>query len=254
MRLKPPKRFWLPKQGNRPEEYEDASLMVYSAGRAGSHVAKIALSDGASESSFAREWAQALTQRFIDRPPPLSDMTLAGLSEWMQPCQERWHSLVPWDKLPWHGEAKTRSGALATLVGLTVAAAADNALAWRSAAVGDTCLFVVRDDALLLAFPLESASQFDNTPSLLCSNPANNAISARDVHQTSGLCQRGDRFILATDALSRWFLESCSGGGKPWDRLLELESESQWREWVEGERSGLTMRNDDMTLVTVEVV
>ena len=254
MRLRAPKRYWLPKDGNRTEEYEDAYLMVYPAGWSGRHLAKIALSDGASESAFAKQWAQVLTQRFVDCPLPASDITVARMAEWMQPCQERWHRLVPWDRLPWHGEAKTRAGALATFLGLTVVAGANNSLAWCAAAVGDTCLFVVRDDALLQAFPLESASQFDNAPSLLCSNPANNAVAVREVHQSSGLCQRGDWFILASDALSCWFLESFSTGDKPWNRLLGLESESQWMEWVREERSGLTMRNDDMTLVMIEVV
>ena len=107
-------------------------------------MARVAVSDGTSESAFAREWARILTDAFVDRPPNLSDLTPDSLSDWLKARQAEWHDGVPWAQLPWHGEAKAQAGAFATLQGLTMEAAPDDSrpLSWQAVAVGDSCLFV----------------------------------------------------------------------------------------------------------------
>ena len=257
MRLRPPTEFWLPKAGNDPEEYEDAFRVAYprQIGVSGCAVARVAVSDGASESAFAREWANALTDAFVARPPGLGSLTQDALGAWLLPAQEAWHSGVPWDRLPWHGEAKARAGAFATLVGLTIGAVPDNSgrLVWQALAVGDSCFFVVRDDRLWLSFPLEDASQFDNSPALICSNPDNAGDLWEGVRLQSGECAAGDLFILASDALACWFLARTVAGEKPWQSLAALDS-SGWDAWVGEQRRARLMRNDDTTLVTIEAV
>ena len=257
MILQPPKKLWSAKAGNRPEECEDASRVVYPhrIGASGRRLARAAVSDGASESAFAGEWAHALTDAFAARPPDLSGLTEESFTAWLSPAQDDWHSGVPWDRLPWHGEAKAKAGAFATLLGLTVHAAPNDArrLSWRAAAVGDSCLFIVRDDRLRLSFPLEDAAEFDNNPALLCSNPANAGKLGEELRLHSGQCAAGDVFILATDALACWFLARHAAGEKPWETLLALDS-SEWDDWVERQRQAGTMRNDDTTLVAIKVV
>ena len=255
--LLPPTELWLSKAGNGPEEYEDAFRVAYPKpiGVSGCGVARVAVSDGASESAFAREWANALTDAFVARPPGLCGLTEDSLEVWLLPAQEAWHSGVPWDRLPWHGEAKARAGAFATLLGLTIGAAPDSSgrLAWQALAVGDSCLFVVRDDRLWLSFPLEDASQFDNSPALICSNPDNVRDLWEDVSLHSGECAAGDLFILASDALACWFLARSAAGEKPWESLAALKG-SGWDAWVGEQRREGLMRNDDTTLVVIEVV
>ena len=160
MELQPPKRFESPKSGNRPDECEDASRAVYPLriGNGGSAPARVVVADGASESAFARPWAQILAQSFVDRPPDLSKFGYPGLEQWLAPGQEEWRRAVPWDRIPWHGEAKARSGAAATLLGLTISRipGEPRRLAWQTVAVGDSCLFLIRQDKLILSFPLGS--------------------------------------------------------------------------------------------------
>ena len=246
----------MPKAGNLPEEYEDAFRVVYpcESGAPDAGPARVAVSDGASESAFARQWAKILTDAFVDRPPDLSDLNADSLKRWLEPGQAEWHDGVPWDRIPWHGEAKARAGAFATLLGLNVAAEPDDCqrLSWQAVAVGDCCLFVVRDDQLCLSFPLEDAAQFDNNPALVCSNPANSAELWEEVRLQSGECAPGDRLILASDALACWFLARNAAGEKPWDTLLALD-ESGWDAWVGEQRRDGLMRNDDTTLVLIEV-
>ena len=242
----------MPKAGNRPEECEDASRVVYGYSKA-----LVAVSDGATESAFAREWATALTDAFVNRPPDLHGLTEGSLHEWLASAQEEWRGGVPWDRIPWHGEAKARAGAFATLLGLTIEAAPDNPgrLSWQATAVGDSCLFVVRDDQLLLSFPLEEAAQFNKHPALVCSNPGNAEGLWGKVRRHSGDCAPGDWLILASDALACWFLARNAAGEKPWEALealLALDPSGQ-DAWVEEQRRGRLMQNDDIMLVIIKV-
>ena len=257
MGLRPARRFQTAKAGNRPDECEDADLTMYpyAGGSYGGGPARIALSDGASESAFARQWAQILSRDFVRRPLDLSSLDGPALAGWLEPCEREWSRAVPWERIPWHGEAKTRAGAVATLLGLTVDLTPGpyGTFPWQAVAVGDCCLFVVRDDALAVSFPLEDSGQFNNTPSLVCSNPANNGGLWSRVHQLQGEFRPGDLILLASDALACWILQERESGGRPWEALLSLDSESQWSGWVETQRSQRTMRNDDTTLIAVAV-
>ena len=257
LKLRPPRTLWLPKAGNSSEEYEDSHCVAYPQriGASGNGLVRIAVADGASEAAFAREWANALTDAFAHRPPELCGLNEESLNAWLLPARERWHAGVPWDSLPWHGEAKARAGAFATLLGLTVGAAADGSggLSWRALAVGDCCLFIVRDGRLALSFPLEDASEFGITPALLCSSPDGGGAGWEAVRLLDGECAPGDLLLLATDAVACWFLAANAVGEQPWETLAALDS-STWPAWVAQQRNAGLMRNDDATLVAVEVV
>ncbi len=256
MTLQPPKRLWLPKAGNRPDEYEDAAQAVYPQriGASGRRTVRVAVADGASESAFAREWANILTDAFVDRPLDIPGLTEDTLYDWLAPAQAAWHAAVPWERVPWHGEAKARAGAFASLVGLTLGAAPDapGGLRWQAVAVGDSCLFIVRRGRLHVAFPLDDAAQFDNTPDLVCSNPDNAGALWECVRRGGGACAPGDLFILASDALACWFLAANAAGERPWETLLALDA-PEWDEWIAQRRRAGAMRNDDTTLVAIAV-
>ena len=251
MPLCPPKRFQTPKAGNRPEEYEDASRVSYSLV---ADSARIVLCDGASESAFAREWAEILSEAFVRRPLDLSELDGPSLTGWLEPCEREWNRAVPWDRIPWHGEAKTRAGALATLLALTVDLSPNRSggFPWQAAGIGDCCFFVIRDGGLELAFPLDESTQFNNTPGLICSNPANNRGLWEQVHRLRGEIRAGDVVILASDALAAWLLQEYESGGKPWETLVSLNTD-EWEVWVQAQRAERSMRNDDTTLIIIEV-
>ena len=251
MPLIPPKTWRIPKDGNRPGECEDAFRVVFPSG--GPTVMRAAVSDGASESAFSRLWAQTLVDAFVDRPLDLGGLTEESLLGWLRCCQDDWHAAVPWDRIPWHGEAKARAGSFATLLGLSLSAANEpGALLWEAAAVGDSCLFLVREDHLLVSFPLDDPARFDNNPPLVCSNPVNMGPLWDRVRRTGGECFPGDRFILASDALSAWFLARHASGEVPWETLEKLDA-SDRDPWVADQRRTRGVRNDDITLVIAQV-
>ena len=250
--MHPPKRFRESKSGNSPEECEDATWISYPAGNG---PARLALCDGASESAFAREWAEILTRSFVRRPLDLPVLDSPSLFGWLASCGKEWDGEVPWDRIPWHGEAKTKAGALATLLGMAITPACNGSggVEWQAVAIGDSCLFIVRDNALLLSFPLDSPAQFDNTPHLLCSNPKNNGGLWDRVRQLEGTCLPGDLIILASDALACWILQQCDSGDKPWEVFEDVQTDGEWASWVQARRNERTMSNDDTTLIAVNV-
>lgn len=227
--------YGLPKAGNSSTDYEDSWL---SSGN------RFAVADGATESSFAKIWADALVRQFTALRPAVKD-----LLDWMIPIQKRWAEDVNSRQLAWFAAEKAQLGAFSTLLGLEL----HEDRTWWAVAVGDTCLFQIRQSTLLCAFPLSHASQFGTTPALLSSNPTKNRELASWVIEHSGDLESGDLFFLATDAVACWILKETEQGKNPWETLLSLDSESAFSRLIEEARLSGSMRNDDVTLLIVRV-
>ena len=229
----------VPKGGCTAAECEDASAADPDA-------ARFAVADGASESAFAGEWALLLAEAYVADPPG-SD----GWPAWLAPVRKRWLARVGGRAMPWYLEEKFDAGAFATLLGVELRRGRGGAVAWRAAAVGDSCLFQVRGDKLVRSFPLTSAAEFGSRPALLGSRggpPAGSPPARRE-----GEARPGDSLLLMTDALAQWFLAEAEAGGKPWRELPALRDEGGFAEWVEARRAAGALRNDDVTLLTIRV-
>jgi hypothetical protein len=228
----------VPRRGHRAEEYEDAHAADAEAGR-------FAVADGASETSFAGQWARLLAEGFVGAEAREPD-------EWVAQLRERWKGEVDELPLPWYAEAKREEGAYATFLGLELGGAAEEGDGtWWAVAVGDACLFQVRDDQLLYAFPLECSGDFDNRPGLLCSRPGKDG---GEQLVAEGDWLPGDVFFLMTDALACWFLRECEEGRYPWDDLTGFAGETALEDFarrIEALRECEGLKNDDVTLIQV---
>lgn len=242
--------FWLPKAGSSEEDYEDAIAIGSTA---------MAIADGATESSFARAWARALTEGFACQP--LSEKPdLTELMERVGPLQQQWHAGIAWDRLPWFAEDKARKGAFAALLTLRfeepLATAEREEAAeerrWHALAIGDTCLFQIRDDALHLAFPLAESAAFDSTPLLLSSNPARNLQVWDHAQALTGSFKAGDILLLMTDALAKWFLLEIETGSRPWHTLCALTEQAEFAELTVTLRAAHRLKNDDTSLICIK--
>ena len=246
--------FRLPKGGNRSAEYEDA----YATGpddAAELDVFRCAVADGATETSFARQWAQLLATgycagQFDDTP----------LAEALAPLQAAWRAEIGGLALPWYAEEKARQGAFAALAGLTLTGKEDQAGGtWTALAAGDSCLFQIRADTLHAALPLTTAAAFTNQPALLATEPARNAVFVEDpAVQYTGDWEPNDEFYLLTDALACWFLGAHERGERPWAALAGFATagvagDHAFAGWVAERRVEHELRNDDVTLVRVVV-
>ena len=251
--------FWCEKAGTRPDEYEDAFAPA-SLGSPSGLIGDVAspflaaVADGATEASFSQLWARLLVRSFCRgalEPNALSDSLARSQGLWA-----RVHGRKP---LPWYAEEKRRMGAFAAFVGITIGdyrhARVDSGR-WNAWAVGDCCLFQVRADRFVRRFPLVRSAEFDSRPVLIPSLPAWNASIANAVRQASGRWRTGDRFYLMSDALAAWFLRESEAKNTPWRGLARLrreQADAHFTAWIQDLRAGGCLRNDDVTLVCIEL-
>lgn len=239
MRLRA-RAFWLPKAGNPVEDWEDAC--AFSEARS-----LLSLSDGASSSFRAHEWASTLVQGFLACPPAAPNL----------PALEAWvgERAVEFEALPspyggaWYVDEAASRGAFATFLGFAMDADSGGAETdWTAMAVGDSCLFQVRAGRCIHAFPLNDPDAFTSTPELLSSKELDRAYGARAAVISQGRCEAGDVFLLATDALAQWALRNALGGGDVWSILAGLRHET-FLALLATLRGANAIENDDVTLV-----
>jgi hypothetical protein len=256
------KSFCLHKEGNDPKDYEDAFAWSEDGKR-------IAIADGAASGFESRLWSKALAQAYLHEVP---DTTEEAVAAWLSRPMENWNNSIHWERLKWYQVEKARHGAFSTLLGITfdqpalehrlgVSNSAANATAddrvrhnnsWSAIAVGDACLFQIREDGLLCHFPVAYSSDFGVTPPLLSTRSQYNLRSLHELKTQSGSYQVGDLFILATDAVAEWFLRQIESNQKPWQQLTSLDQQS-FLTFIQGLREQQEISNDDVTLLLVSV-
>jgi serine/threonine protein phosphatase PrpC len=235
--------FALHKDGNQPDEYEDAYAGNPTSGR-------FAIADGASESSFANLWAKLLVQGFV---ASRGQTTL----NWLMPLQRKWAESVDRLELDWFGEEKRQQGAFATFLGLVLQKGQGGESRWRAVAVGDCCLFQVRQGKLLVSFPASRPADFNNRPPLLCSRSRGGREGLSRAQRKVGKWQKHDRFFLMSDALAEWFLRRHEQQRTPWDsllrRLAEPDPTAAMTAYIEQLRQQRALTNDDVTLLVIDL-
>jgi hypothetical protein len=94
-----------------------------------------------------------------------------------------------------------------------------------------------------------AADQFGSAPLLVRSNPGFKTLALA----AAGVCEPGDRFVLATDAVAaRLFKSSANGPGPEWEQFESITEET-WRDDLDTLRRANDMVNDDCTLVVLRV-
>ncbi len=208
------------KLGNSKEDYEDAFTSLDSF-KSNDDGLRIAISDGATESSFSKEWANILVNSFSNKTFDLeNDSFLLGLVN-------QWKEKIKDIDLTWFASQKVNAGAYATFLGIDLDL---RAATWSAVSVGDSCLFVVREGQLLKSFPLTNESEFGNNPDLISSLENGNLNLETKIKKMSGTLRAGDLIILATDALSAWFLRTVHDSKQPWlffDQLVDTDKKKK---------------------------
>ncbi|WP_428940421.1 protein phosphatase 2C domain-containing protein [Fontivita pretiosa] len=243
--------FWTPKRGNEDSEYEDAFWPRKSI----EHSApcfRCAVADGATETSYSGIWAKQLV-RYMCKNCPSTVFDPDGFRD----LQQRWSTIVRKRPLPWYAEEKIRLGAFAAILGMTLyQGVGQNGGTWKAVAIGDSCLVQVRGEEVLARFPLADSGAFSSRPHLLSSNPAHNSHIVAHLRTIDGTWQPGDAFYLMTDALASWFMRELEEGHTPWRILRDFDTKDEvkpFREWVESLRAQRAVRNDDVTLLRVDL-
>jgi hypothetical protein len=258
--------FSVPKRGSSPQEYEDAVWVGPDGDGSGERRASsltMAIADGASESLLAGRWARRLVGVFgtnratRTRPAFIATYRTAvggwddEVNEYVMQREERDHPIQ------WYEEPGLAKGAHATILAVEFRDGRSGRVpTWSASAIGDSCLFQVRDELLYASFPMSDATSFTYQPPLLGSRGADESVLRRHVKVTTRDWERGDSFYLMTDALAAWFLRLNECGGRPWEPLRDmdtLDAALDFEGWVEERRDRDQMNNDDTTLVRVDM-
>lgn len=248
--------FWLPRHGSPVEHYEDAFCPRGTGVQRGPRL-RVAVADGASESMLSGLWAELLVRSWCrSRRRDMAGAVEAAMSAWQGALgsylESRRTACRP---IEWFEQPGLDRGAHATVLGVELGWSAGEGATWRAESLGDSCLFQVRGDDLVAAFPLDDADAFGNTPPLVPTQPAQLPRVVALLERASGRCADGDVLFLATDALAAWFLASAAAGGAPWRELGALApgDAGGFAAWAGRRRHAGLLRNDDVTVLRVEV-
>lgn len=240
--------FFIQKAGNVASEYEDAYWTPQCCNHKRDSL-RLAVADGATETSFAGLWAKLLVRSYGRKHLTSRDFTE------LDRCRRVWTRVVSRKPLPWYAEEKMRSGAFSSLLGLTV----NDDGSWEAMAVGDSCLFHLRGEMLLTSFPMNHSLDFTSRPSLLSSIHRPDCPQEGLWGRTQGQWEVGDDFYLMTDALACWFLKRWEIGADPLEFLRGMNTQEGFERWVSHQRKDLAndgtpfLKNDDVTLVACHI-
>jgi serine/threonine protein phosphatase PrpC len=241
--------FSVPKVGHQERENEDAVAFDAREGW-------LAVADGATEASYSREWAEILAESLTpatSRTARMLDSLFPQrrLGPVVADLQQKWHEMVPWERLEalgWLFVEKAQQGALATFLALRIVENQE----WVAMGIGDCNLFVVDDQGKVrLSVPAQSAAEFGTSPSLVPSVPGPQVKQALDsLWRKTGKWKPRERMVVCTDAVAAYLLHTEQRGRSAIKSLIRVRSTEEFAEWVNEARMA-GMRNDDSTVAIV---
>jgi hypothetical protein len=233
--------FSCQKAGNVRTEYEDAWAI---RGSDSPTRCRVAVADGATESSFSAFWAALLVECFVRG-------RYHGLEFFSRLAAIRrlWRRKIRKRPLPWYAAEKAGRGAYAAFVGISLNAVNRG---WRAVAIGDCCLFHVKGTppnlTLATAFPLSRSEEFGSSPFLVGSSEKADDDPIPHVRVIEGVLQDNETLFFASDALAAWLLRRVERGEPAWEWAKGIATKEDFETLVAQAREDGT-RNDDMTLV-----
>ncbi len=207
----------------------------------------VTLSDGASMSYDSKAWATILVNNF--------GLNGRGISrKWLDICRAKYNLKYNYDSMNWLKQAAYEKGSHATFLSLKM----KNDII-EITAIGDTVVFILEASELLRSFPIDNSISFNRTPELFSTN-----------HIAQGLFTKSGRLkttakikyslnktvpsvgILMTDALAEWALKSVESGSNEWKKMLGMNCDNQFYEFIIGLRNDGKINIDDTTIIIVD--
>lgn len=246
--------FHRPKARASEDEWEDCA--GYDPGDpAMGRPARYVVVDGATEAYDSIRWVRQLVTAFLGQGDTAPELTPAGLDAWIERMQHRWLDEAPRAFASVFEERKFHDdGSFATFLGCEVHGLGGPRPRWTAAALGDAVLFHVRGERLVAHFPPLAPDDFGLNPDGVFTQPSERARMRAALQFAEGPLQAGDLLLFATDALAAWIVqESRRDPGACVGVLAAMEHPAEFRRFVAGERNARRMKNDDVTLLRVQV-
>ncbi len=264
------KTYWLAKDSENPEQYQDAFELDPQRGIG-------VIADGAASGIFSGPWVRILCRAVAAEPPRLEDGE--RFQAWLTEQRARWAAGIDSSKLTWYQRPKLAYGGASTLLWVQLEPTCQSPLSRESSdeiglpekaediafeqgdaaryrlrcvAIGDCCLFLVRGGRLARAFPIEDEDGFGIDPALIGSIDLKRD-HLLEFHILEETCCPGDLLVLASDAIAQWATRRKTAGDPvEWERYWDMP-EDAWKEEIAAERERSCMRFDDSTLLLLRV-
>lgn len=236
----------LPKNGNTPDECEDALRFVVQGSM---ERIRIAVSDGATECAFAGSWSNLLASLFANKP--FTD-DIGKIEAYLTLARKVWTLRISKKPLPWYAAMKVQDGAYATIVALEIQ---KEPRIWRALAVGDSCIFRISKNGVSAMLPDMKPEDFSSRPYLLSTQVQYNRELKDHLHVRESEWNEGDCFIAATDAFSNMLVaqrDKTSYLSDVVDKVKRSNQEDQ-KNWIAELRSSGIIKNDDIAVVVVSL-
>jgi hypothetical protein len=124
-------------------------------------------------------------------------------------------------------------------------------------AIGDSLAVLCDGDEIKMTFPYTAASQFEQRPQLLCTNPEENVfINAPEFDSDRVANWRFDSLekpvlLCMTDALGHWLLSWNNPEQSAIGIIRQLRTQKEFSTFVRSERVAGRMKRDDTTLLAI---
>lgn len=238
-------RALVPKKGNLASECEDAIGCNSELGR-------FAVADGATEGFDSKRWARRLVKLWclFDGPALDVDATAALVRRLGERHSRRWTEA----EMPWYLAEKFQAGSFAAFVGLTLSNDRGGC-GWSATALGDSCVFQERAGQLVRGIPLDDPAAFGMRPLLVPSQvPLFEHGVPTGITTSSGKAEKGDVFLLLSDAIACWYLTSLEADPSLAARIHEsIADQHAFAQLIDAEREAGRLRNDDVAALRIVV-
>lgn len=214
---------------------------------------RIALADGATEGIYSGIWAEKIVQKYMETGAylvnrnNLEDLQEQFLNHAYQSIEES-----P-DTRQWFLYEKLERGTGATLIGLEFS----NLKTVDILSIGDSCVFWKQDNdsEQIEMFPELSVQDFGNSPGSICHlsqtwNNLHQYIQQKSLKYSNQL-----QALICSDAFACWLVKELESNPSIWDDLFKFQEEqSKFQEWISELRDNHQIRNDDVAVVTINIV
>ena len=207
-----------------------------------------AIADGVGNSLFPGDWASLLCNDFKDHPALFTDNShlvreASLIAKWENLRNLRTENLTDNERFIYETGLDKADFAASTFVGLSLYE--DH---WSCEAIGDSYLFLV-DSSYNIIKKIASMDgrEFGNYPEYFGSKIGRNNGS---VIKQIGTYEDVLFFVLMTDALSDWFIETTQ---EKRARLLGINSHSDFEAIINRERELQALKDDDTTIVFLKI-
>ena|GEM_PF-5123542 len=211
--------------------------------------------DGVSNSSLPSTWSRLLGEFFRDQPNLSLSQTFES-PELLDDARREWQQIRQQQaKSAWWLSSPSSVGA-STIVMATL-----RGERWFFEAMGDSCVFLWRKGVtgytLERSYPIQESSSFrTQTACLFSSKETQESRAMRPSSGEEAVAMEGDILFLATDALSKWLLdtENETERQQRFEQCMEwVQDPNVFQEQIDAERESRRMEDDDVTLVVVAV-